>query len=107
MYYIYEEAKFFGNFFSKSFQQNEQKCLEGGFSFSFPKRMQKGTAGRALLVTFSPSLRSCEVRLRFGIARTSSALRSPCTNFLSPQRMGKCGTPCREGFIAMLRIAFP
>ena len=43
--------------------------------------MQKGTAGRTLLVTFSPSLRSCEVRLRFGRARTSSALRSPCTNF--------------------------
>ena len=51
----------------------------------------------SLPVTFSPSLRSCEVRLRFGIARTSSALHSPCTNFLLSKRFCQKKRPLRVG----------
>ncbi|MDE6439728.1 MAG: hypothetical protein K2K51_01725, partial [Bacteroidales bacterium] len=61
IYYIYEEAKFFGNFFSKSFQQGEGKCLEGGFLLHFGWRASRGTDA---------------ARLRARTSRRGAALRS-------------------------------
>ncbi|MDE6105620.1 MAG: hypothetical protein K2F84_00805, partial [Bacteroidales bacterium] len=72
-------AKFFGNFFSKSFQQNEQSSAEGGFCYLF----DGGTRGRA------PDESSCKVRQ----SRTCSSDAKPQPNGRRTSRRGAAFAP--------------